>query len=83
MISKIETVNKLKLLNPRARPDDINIYADAYCDYVKATENIAKNGTVVVHPISGSPLENPYIKIRAQAAQLISKYKLKLGDLWD
>ena len=75
-------IRSLSSLNPRGRPDDIAIYADAFLDYAEASDNIAKNGNVVLQPRTGTPIENPYIKVKAQAISTIRKIRLKVGDLW-
>jgi phage terminase small subunit len=60
------------------------MYADCFMDYQEAAANIAKNGTVVAHPRTGSPIENPYCKVMALAmSQLQKLVRLKnVGALW-
>lgn len=75
-------LKKLAALNPKARPDDLSIYVDAFLDYREAADNISRNGNIVSHPRTGTPIENPYIKVRASATFIIRKIKIKTGDLW-
>ena len=72
----------IESLNPRALASDIAIYADAFLDYREAVMNIEKNGNITLHPRTGAPIENPYIKVKVQAISIIQKIKLKTGDLW-
>ena len=59
--------------NPRASSIDIQIYADALRTYNEAAQNVLKNGAICSHPRTGAPIENPYLKIRAQQAAIIGK----------
>lgn len=78
-----QIVQKLREMNPKARQSDLVIYADAYCEYKKAQDNIAEHGPVVFHPRTGAPIDNPYIKTRNNASALIRKISgIKADDLW-
>ena len=55
------------LLELGTRRDLAQIYANAYCEYREAQENIAKNGTICSNPRTGAPIENPYLKVRDRA----------------
>ena len=59
--------------NPRASSIDIQIYADALRTYSEAASNVLENGAICSHPRTGAPIENPYLKIRAQQAAIIGK----------
>lgn len=61
----------------------MRIYAGAYVTYREAETNIAERGAINSHPRTGSPLENPYLKVRSGAAATLKKIRLKTGDLWD
>lgn len=63
--------------NPRSPRDAIEIYATALLEYQAAAENIAKHGTIVFHPRTGAPIENPYLKVRAAAEASMLKCKLR------
>lgn len=70
--------------NPRARKQDVVIYANAFMTYVEAAANIEKRWNVVAHPRTGAPIENPYCKILALAARALKGAKrLKTDALWD
>lgn len=83
-MTKTEICNRLKALNgERTRASDIAIYADAFIEYRLAQANIDQHGTIVFHPKTGAPIENPYISIRNKASQVIQRFTmLKTGDLW-
>jgi phage terminase small subunit len=53
--------------NPALRVDFATIYADAIIDYLAASENIRDNGSVVLHPRTGAPIDNPYLRVRVSA----------------
>lgn len=70
--------------NPAARVDDVELYARQFLTYLEAAENIEKNGTIVAHPRTGQPMENPYVKVRTAAQSSMQKIKRlrKLNLLW-
>ncbi len=70
--------------NPTSRVDDVEIYARQFLTYLEAAENIEKNGTIVGHPRTGQPMENPYVKVRTAAQSSMQKMKRlrKLNLLW-
>lgn len=84
MKNREEVVATLKRDNPGAGGDIVAMYADCFMDYTEAAENIAKNGNIVAHPRTGSPIENPYIKVKASAMNQLRKLgRLKnVGALW-
>ena len=53
--------------NPALRVDFATIYADAIIDYLAASEHIRDNGSVVLHPRTGAPIDNPYLRVRVSA----------------
>ena len=59
--------------NPKARTDDVEMYAQQFMTYLEAAENIAINGTICAHPRTAQPMENPYVKIRTGAANAMQK----------
>lgn len=72
-MTRDQVVAILRCDNPRGRPDDIAMYADCFMDYREAQDNIAANGTIVAHPRTGQPIENPYIKVKANAMNQLRK----------
>lgn len=59
--------------NPRVSSIDIKIYADALRTYSEASLNVLTNGAICSHPRTGAPIENPYLKIRAQQAVVLGR----------
>jgi hypothetical protein len=71
------------LVEKGATKDRATIYADAFLEYQEATENITRNGTIVAHPRTANPIENPYLAIRDRAAaKLAGMRKIKADFLW-
>lgn len=83
-ITKDKIIESLKKINPKAKASDLVIYVDAYAEYTAAQANITEHGSIVFHPRTGSPIENPYIKIRNGASSTIRKMtNIKSVGLWD
>lgn len=72
----------LQAANKTARASDIAMYADAFVDYRTAQLNITANGSIVFHPRTGAPIDNPYIAIRDRAGALLRKIRLNTEALW-
>ena len=70
-----ETLALLRQENPKARQDDLILYADAFLAYQEAVGNIAKNGMVVAHPRTGAPIDNPYLRIREAAGKTLARLR--------
>lgn len=69
--------------NPRMPVDMIRIYASAFRDYQQAEANIAEHGTIVYHPRTGAPIENPYLKVRSGAQSTMLRCKLRnVARVW-
>ena len=71
---------ELQIDNPDARAVDCVIFADALRTYVEANENVRRNGAIVAHPRTGAPLENPYLKVRENAARALAKNSQMISD---
>lgn len=76
----IDIVDELTKDNPRASKIDIQIFADALRTYHEASLNVAKNGAICSHPRTGAPIENPYLKIRAQQVGILTKMRQIKSD---
>lgn len=80
-MGKINIKDLLKKENPRAKDIDIEIVGNAISIYLEATSNITTNGSIVLHPRTGAPIENPYLKIQSQQSSIICKFKnIKSND---
>lgn len=77
-----EVLEILRADNPRARAGDLAMYADAFMEYREAQDNIAKNGAIAMHPRTGAPIENPYLRVRNGAAAVLRKFRLVSDKLW-
>lgn len=69
----IDIAAELAKDNPKASAVALRIYADALRTYNEAADNVRKHGAICSHPRTGAPIENPYLKIRAQQAAVLSK----------
>lgn len=58
----------LRAANPTAPASQVEQYAAAWLEFRHADAKITALGTVIAHPRTGAPIDNPYLRIRAQAA---------------
>jgi phage terminase small subunit len=71
------------LVQRGAKRDRAAFYADAYAEYQEASKNIEEHGTIVQHPRTGNPIENPYLAIRDRALRkLLSIRGVNTEGLW-
>ena len=80
-----EALRLLRAHNRAAPEGKLRIYADAFTDYALAQKNIDENGAVCAHPKTGSPIDNPYLKVRDRAAKALQdkNVRLKTDALWE
>lgn len=71
----VDILAALREENPQKRAIDLRVYADALATYREASRAIAASGAIVMHPRNGTPIENPYVKVRAGAAATLAKMK--------
>lgn len=76
----IDIQAELAIDNPNSSSIRIAIYADALRTYHEAAENVRRNGAICSHPRTGSPIENPYLKICGQQAAIIGKMERIKSD---
>ena len=81
-MTKQQVIDILRPLNPRASDAQIAIYAAAFVEHEVAQANIDANGTIVFHPRTGSPIDNPYTTVRDRTAKIMLGLALRTGDLW-
>jgi phage terminase small subunit len=71
------------LVKQGAKRDRAVFYADAYLSYVEASANISEHGTIVQHPRTSNPVENPYLVIRDRALKTTRAIRgIKTEGLW-
>lgn len=68
-MGKIAIIEQLKRDNPSANHGEVAIYVDAFFRYQEARNNIDEHGSIVAHPRTGAPIDNPYLKILDAAAK--------------
>jgi phage terminase small subunit len=82
-MTKAEVIEKLTKANPSARSSDLQIYADAFLEYQAAQKNIDEHGSVVFHPKTGAPIDNPFCRVRDRASTIIRKMRtIKADCIW-
>ena len=69
----IDVVAELQQDNPGLRLIDLQLFADALATYKEAAKNIRSNGSIVMHPRTGAPIDNPYLKIASSSGAIIGK----------
>jgi phage terminase small subunit len=82
-MTKDEAVSLLRAENPTRAAGDLEMYAQLFVEYSEAAENIAKNGSIVAHPRTSAPIENPYYKIKLAAMRAMRSFeRLRTSTLW-
>lgn len=81
-MNRADILATLQRENPTAKLDRITIYADAMVEYLAAQANIQEHGTIVFHPRTGAPIDNPYLRVRNAASKVLLSIGLRQGDLW-
>lgn len=66
--------------NPRASQTDLTVYLDALRLYAEAADNVRRNGAICQHPRTGTPMDNPYLKVMAAQSAIFRKYPRIKGD---
>lgn len=63
----------------------IHQYASCLVSYLEAAENLERNGTIVAHPRTGTPMENPYLKVRTVTMADMRRCEPPSGvnELWE
>jgi len=79
-MGEIDTVAELQKDNPRLRAVDLRVFADALTLYQEAAKNLHENGAVVAHPRTGTPIENPYLKIQTAKGAVLAKMRMVKCD---
>lgn len=81
-ITREEALAILMAENP-SRRHVVEMYLGCFFTYLEAQDNIERNGAIVAHPRTGTPIENPYLKVRSEAMKDMRKLALKgLDELW-
>ena len=59
-------------------------YADAFVQYRAASANLHEHGSIVQHPRTSNPIENPFLKVRDSALRALQNMRgIKGGEsLW-
>lgn len=76
----IDLVAELRKDNRSARTIELQVFADALRTYHEASDNVNRNGAICAHPRTGTPIENPYLKIQTQAGNVLAKMRTIKSD---
>jgi phage terminase small subunit len=74
-MGQVDVFAELKTDNPSVGDVQLRIYADALQAYCEASENVRRNGAVVSHPRTGTPIDNPCLKVQTSRAQILGKMR--------
>lgn len=74
----IDIEAELRLDNPTVRLVEVRVFADALRTYHEASRNVQGNGAIVMHPKTGAPIENPYLKVLKQSGDVLSRSGKKI-----
>lgn len=66
--------------NPKSPLVTIKVYSLTFITYFEAADNVKKNGAIVLHPRTGAPIENPYLKIMNQQQAILLKNRQVKAD---
>jgi phage terminase small subunit len=72
-ITNIDVLKELSRDNPTKRTIDLKVFADALAVYDEAARNVREHGAIVMHPRTGTPIQNPYLKIQTQKGAVLAK----------
>ena len=84
-LDEISVCAELHALNPRASENEVRAFVDQLRTYRRAQENLLEVGEVCVHPQTGAPMVNPWLKPRDDALRMMQGMHLKAGPtaaLW-
>ena len=72
-----------RLVREGTRRDVAVQYADAFLEYAEASKNLLEHGTIVQHPRTANPIENPYLSVRDRALRKLQGMRQVKADwLW-
>jgi phage terminase small subunit len=81
-MTRAEQLDALIKANPNTRLDRLNLYLDALDEYRLAQGRVASEGPIVLHPRTGAPIDNPFLRIREKAFRKLNELKVKADALW-
>lgn len=74
----------LQVSSPAAPAHNVEQYLSALEVWMEADANVREHGAVAIHPRTGSPFDNPYLKIRTESWKLMQSCKgVDASDLWE
>lgn len=85
LVDRVQAFVILQMDNPKIDRGTLQQYVDQFAAYIEAQDNISRIGTVAAHPRTGAPIENPYLKVRDNAARMLQKMRrvTNTAALWE
>ena len=77
---KLDLLKELTEDNPDVQQVELQVFVDNLLVYREARANVKKNGSIVLHPRTSQPIENPFLKVQAQTGQIVSKMRMIESD---
>ena len=82
-MTRDEALSALTRDNPKVKAADLAMYADAFVEYQAAQKNISEHGSIVFHPRTGAPIDNPFVRVRDRAGALMRRMRVVKADaIW-
>ena len=82
-MTREEALSALTRDNPKVKAADLAMYADAFVEYQAAQKNISEHGSIVFHPRTGAPIDNPFVRVRDRAGALMRRMRVVKADaIW-
>lgn len=79
-MGEINIVDELREDNEKASLVELEIYSNALRIYCEAAKNIKEHGAITAHPRTGSPIDNPYLKVQEAQGRVLSQMRRINGD---
>ena len=77
-VAEIDIEKEIRADNPSLRQVEVRVFSDALRVYHEGSRNLRANGAIVMHPRTGSPIENPYLKVQKQAGDVLARYSKRV-----
>jgi phage terminase small subunit len=76
----VDILSILRESNKWATESALRLYADALAIYAEAADNVRRVGAICSHPKTGSPIENPYLRVQESRSAMLLKLRGNLDD---
>lgn len=73
---KVDLLKELAEDNFGVQQVELEVFVDTLLIYRQARENVKANGSIVLHPRTSQPIENPYLKVQQSSGALLAKMRM-------